>query len=83
MSGNSACEVWQGFLDISNQHVGILEDKFYAQSEDESRAPELWENSSMWLKVERLINVRVDVVKECQANLRELADDLLGPNEPG
>lgn len=71
----SAAESWEGFLDIANTHVSILEDKIYEEPADESRAPELWTNSSWWLKMERLMFTHVDVIRECQANLRELADD--------
>lgn len=71
----SAAESWEGFLDIANTHVSILEDKIYEEPADESRAPELWTNSSWWLKMERLMFTHVDVIRECQANLREMADD--------
>ena len=67
----SVVENWESFLDVCNTHVSILEEKIYEQPADESRAPELWTNSSMWLKVERLIAIHLAVVKEMQANLRE------------
>jgi hypothetical protein len=66
---------WQSFLDICNHHVGILEDKIYENMADESRASELWTNSSKWLKVERLMFVHIDLVKECGKNLREMAEE--------
>ena len=71
----SVSENWQEFVDTCNHHVSILEDKIYEEPADESRAPELWTNSNMWLKVERLVFIHQDVVKECQTNLRELTDD--------
>ena len=71
----SAAESWDTFLDISNTHISILEDKIYEEPADESRAPELWTNSSIWLKVERLMLTHVDVIRQCQLNLRELSDD--------
>ena len=71
----SAVESWESFLEISNTHISILEDKIYEEPADESRAPELWTNSSQWLKVERLMFTHVDVIRQCQANLRELSDD--------
>ena len=71
----STAESWEGFLDIANTHVSILEDKIYEEPADESRAPELWTNSNWWLKMERLMFTHVDVIRECQANLREMADD--------
>lgn len=67
----SVAENWESFLDVSNTHVSILEDKIYEQPADESRAPELWANSNMWLKVERLVSIHIAVLKEMQTNLRE------------
>ena len=118
-------ENWESYLDVSNTHVSILEDKIYEyvcsqsiipflehmlspetylgalhsrnifrgliypskytilmaelqfrQPADESRAPELWANSSMWLKVERLVSIQIAVVKETQTNLREFLSEL-------
>ena len=71
----SVAESWEDFLDTCNTHVSILEDKIYDGPADESRAPELWSNSNMWLKVERLVAIHLVLVKEMQTNLRELAGD--------
>ena len=68
-------ENWEHFLDCCNTHVSILEDKIYEGPADESRAPELWTNSSMWLKVERLVAIHQALVKEMQSNLKELTGD--------
>ena len=76
----SVAETWEKFLDLCNTHVSILEDKIYEMPADESRAPELWINSSMWLKVERLMLIHTDIVRECQSNLGELTDE---PNMMG
>ncbi|KAK2808239.1 hypothetical protein FQN50_004981, partial [Emmonsiellopsis sp. PD_5] len=67
---------WDGFLDLAMDHVSILEDKIYEQPADETRAPELWMNSNLWLKVEKLLFVHIDVVKEMRGRLGELADDM-------
>ena len=67
----SIAENWEDFLDVCNTHMSILEEKIYEQPADESRAPELWTNSSMWLKVERLVAIHVAVLKEMQTNLGE------------
>ena len=72
----STAEAWEGFLQVGGGHVGILEDRIYENPADESLAPLLWTNSDMWLNVERLMLVHKSVVRECQANLRELADRL-------
>lgn len=66
---------WQSFLDACNSHVSILEDRIYEQPADESRAPELWSNSSVWLKVERLVAIHLAIAREMQTNLRELTGD--------
>ena len=71
----SVAESWEQFLDVCNTHISILEDKIYDGPADESRAPELWSNSNMWLKVERLVAIHLVLVKEMQTNLRELAGD--------
>lgn len=55
----------------------------YDNPADESRAPELWKNSAQWLKVERLIYIHADIVKEMVAHLHDLVSG--GPkdvNEP-
>ncbi|CRG82996.1 Magnesium transporter ALR1 [Talaromyces islandicus] len=67
---------WDGFLDHAVTHMTILEDKIYDQPADESRAPELWANSSAWLKVEKLVNVHSAVMHEMQMRLHELTDDI-------
>lgn len=69
---------WDGFLDKAVTHVSILEDGIYEQPADETRAPELWANSSLWLKVEKLLNVHVSVVQDMRTQLHELA----GGNNP-
>ncbi len=68
-------ESWETFLDVCRRHVSILEDKIYEQPADETRAPELWTNSSMWLKVERLVSIHNAVVKEAQTHIRELTSE--------
>lgn len=69
---------WDGFLDLAMDHVSILEDKIYEQPADETRAPELWANSSLWLKVEKLMFLHIDIVKEMSVRLDELTGELLG-----
>ena len=63
---------WEEFLDEAMNHISILEDKIYDQPADEARAPELWLNSSMWLKVERLVYLHLDMVKDLRPRLEEL-----------
>ncbi|KAI4175872.1 MAG: hypothetical protein LQ343_001486 [Gyalolechia ehrenbergii] len=69
----SVSESWDCLIDLSNVHVDCLQDRIYEQPADETRAPELWTNASNWLKVERLVTIHTNVVKEMQNNLRELA----------
>lgn len=66
--------IWQDFLNVGADHVNILEDKIYENPADESRAPELWTNQAAWLKVDKVMYLHQDLVKEMQAHLRELAD---------
>ncbi|GAM43725.1 hypothetical protein TCE0_060f18769 [Talaromyces pinophilus] len=67
---------WDTFLDHAVTHMTILEDKVYERPDDESRAPELWANSSAWLKVEKLVNVHGSVMQEMRARLHELTEDV-------
>lgn len=73
----SVTESWEMLLDACRLHVSILEDKIYEVPADETRAPDLWTNSSMWLKLERLISIHSAVVKETQSHLRELTGELV------
>ena len=68
-------ECWDNFLDLSSHHVAILEEKIYEFPADESRADEIWFNSSNWLKTERLVLEHSNILKEVQLNLRELIDE--------
>ncbi|KAK8152231.1 hypothetical protein BKA80DRAFT_286370 [Phyllosticta citrichinensis] len=66
---------WENFLRACETHVSILEDKIYDNPADESRAPELWMNSSQWLKVEKLIYLHLDIAKEARIMMKELTAD--------
>lgn len=66
---------WEYFLSIAETHTSILEDKIYDSPADESRAPELWSNSSTWLKVERLLYIHQDIVKTITASLNDISED--------
>ncbi|KAF2640054.1 hypothetical protein P280DRAFT_452458 [Massarina eburnea CBS 473.64] len=63
---------WEKYINICETHTGILEDKIYENPADESRAPELWINSSLWLKIERLMYLHSDICKEMRNHLRDL-----------
>ncbi|KAF2232832.1 hypothetical protein EV356DRAFT_469524 [Viridothelium virens] len=77
----SLAAAWDRYLYICGTHVGILEDKIYESPADESRAPELWTNSSLWLKVEKLITIHTATVKEMQLQLEDLDDSVLEHGE--
>ncbi|KAF3050963.1 hypothetical protein E8E11_010342 [Didymella keratinophila] len=64
---------WNRFLAACETHVGILEDKIYDNPADESRDQELWSNSALWNKVERLIWKHRDMVDDMRSYLHELA----------
>ena len=66
--------IWQEFLSVATDHVNILEDKIYENPADESRAPELWTNQAAWLKVDKVMWIHQDLVKEMQGHMRELAE---------
>ncbi|KXT17840.1 hypothetical protein AC579_5356 [Pseudocercospora musae] len=66
--------VWDQFLNVATDHVSLLEDKIYENPADESRAPELWTNQAAWLKVDKVMWIHQDLVKEMQAHMRELAE---------
>jgi Mg2+ and Co2+ transporter CorA len=63
---------WDSFLDLAVDHISILEDHIYENPADETRAPELWMNSSLWMKVEKLIYTHLDVIKDLAPRLEEL-----------
>ena len=71
----SVADNWEDLLNVCETHISILEEKIYDGPADESRAPELWTNSNVWLKVERLVGVHVALVREMQTNLKELTGD--------
>ncbi|KAH6644120.1 hypothetical protein C7974DRAFT_407825 [Boeremia exigua] len=64
---------WTRFFAACETHVGILEDKIYDNPADESRDQELWSNSALWLKVERLVWKHRDMVDDMRGYLQELA----------
>lgn len=66
--------IWDEFLSVGEDHVAMLEDKIYENPADESRAPELWTNQAAWLKVDKIMWIHADLVREMQINMRELAD---------
>jgi Mg2+ and Co2+ transporter CorA len=65
---------WEKTLSKCEAHVNILEDKVYENPADESRAPELWGNSAMWLKLEQLISLHTVTVKDLQQQMREMSE---------
>ena len=66
---------WESYLNICSTHVSILEDKIYENPADESRAPELWTNAALWLKVEKLMYIHIDIIKEMRVLMKELVDE--------
>ena len=65
---------WEKTLSKCEAHVNILEEKVYENPADESRAPELWSNSAMWLKLEQLISLHTVTVKDLQQQMRDLSE---------
>jgi hypothetical protein len=54
----------------------------YENPADESRAPELWKNSAQWLKVERVLYIHADLIREMRAILHDLASGDPKDQEP-
>ena len=77
---NSLADSWSEFLDQADHHVAILEEKIYEQPADESRADEIWRNSSNWLKIERLMYTHFGLVRQFNNSLKEYIED---PEEGG
>ena len=74
--------VWQDFLGVSADHVNILEDKIYENPADESRAPELWTNQAAWLKVDKVMYIHQDIIKEMQGHMHEISEIEVDDEEP-
>ena len=74
----SVVSAWGEVLDISWEHVSILEEAIYREPADESRAPELCRNSAYWLQYEKLMSYHVDTVDEMRKYFAELPDEVRG-----
>ncbi|KAI5793739.1 hypothetical protein DFH27DRAFT_142453 [Peziza echinospora] len=70
----SVVAAWEGVLEVSWEHVSILEDGIYERPADESRAPILWANSANWLRYEKLMFYHVDTVTEMKRYLSEMTE---------
>ena len=46
----------------------------YENPADESRAPELWSNSALWLKLEQLISLHTVTIQDLQQQMRDLSE---------
>lgn len=66
--------IWDEFLTVATDHINMLEEKIYENPADESRAPELWTNQAHWLKVDKVMWIHQDLIKELQGHMRELAE---------
>lgn len=66
---------WDKFLAKCEEHVDILEEKIYENPADESRAPELWQNQNLWLKVEKLLYVQMEAVNTLRQYMKDLSMD--------
>jgi hypothetical protein len=90
--GISSLQNWKNtliFLSVSFGHCGDLisiadqtkEEKIYENPADESRAPELWTNQNIWLKVEKLLYVQKEAFTTLRQYLRELSTEEKGTTE--
>lgn len=69
-------DCWEDVMDAAWEHVSILEDQVFEQPADESRAPELWSTSAMWLKFEKLMYGHQDAAADLRRALASLDGDL-------
>ena len=67
-------DAWEKVLEVSWEHVSILEDAIYEQPADESRAPELWRNSAFWNRYEKLMFYHMDTMNDMRRYLGEFVD---------
>jgi len=74
--------VWEEFLSAASDHVNILEDKIYENPADESRAPELWMNQAAWLKVDKVMWIHQDLIKQMQSQMKALAEVDIDEDRP-
>ncbi|KAK5168798.1 uncharacterized protein LTR77_006107 [Saxophila tyrrhenica] len=74
--------IWQEFLSVGTDHVSMLEDKIYENPADESRAPDLWTNQSAWLKVDKVMWMHQDLIREVAAHMHEVAEVEVEDHDP-
>ena len=85
----AACETHVGILEDKSEffiqlQISCVSDNVlvYDNPADESRAPELWKNSAQWLKVERVLYIHADLIKEMRGILHDLASGDPKDQEP-
>lgn len=62
------------YIFLPHRHRGRLADTLFINDldpADESRAPELWDNQAAWLKVDKVMWIHQDLVREMQGHLRD------------
>ena len=65
---------WKSLLERSYEHVSILQNKIFEEPADESRAPELWTNSAMWLVLDKTLARQKTATEDMQAYLSKLTE---------
>jgi len=66
---------WENLVSKCEEHVSVLEEHIYENPADETRAPELWNNSSLWLKIEKLLSLQSSANGGFRTSLTELSLD--------
>lgn len=66
---------WEKFITKCDEHISILEDRIYENPADETKAPDLWQNSSLWLKLEKLLTLQSSSISLLRNSLKELSGD--------
>ena len=59
-------------MQVSCQHS---EDQIYEMPTDKPRAPKLWVNADFNLKIERLVTLHANVVRDVQLHLQEFVTE--------
>jgi Mg2+ and Co2+ transporter CorA len=72
---NGLVASWERLLAKCDEHLSILEDKIYENPADETRAPELWSNSSVWLKIEKLLSMQISSLTRLKSYMQLIALD--------
>jgi hypothetical protein len=64
---------WENLLLKLRDHFSLIEEKVYENPADGSRAPELWINAALRLRIQKLLSLQVATLRSIQGSLKELS----------